>query len=210
MITEFDVYYAFRKAQSLAKDRGFRIPKDWDKFLEKMNKKNAEWLYRAMVHFNTTYSNIDIDEYMACGFTLWKGFTYKHFCDPKILELYIQLDKIKKRKLDVSHHEIEKSFSVIKHYLNSQPLRSGYTQLQSFCKFRDGEVRIIINKYNQNEIDPLTLVYCISKSYVVLTDDERALMPYISQRYRELNENLQPVLEFVKQKERELDEGHGG
>lgn len=210
MISEFDVYCAFRRAQADANNRGYHLPKKWDTFLSKMNKKNAEWLYKAMVHFNTTYSNVDINEYMACGFILWKGFTYKHFCDRKVIDLYIQRDKIKKRKMEMSYDEIEKSFDNIKYYLDNKPIRSGYTQLQNFCKFRDGEVRIIINKYNQNEVDSLTLVYCISKSYIVLTDDERALIPYISQRYRELNENLQPILEFVKQKERELDERNGG
>lgn len=153
MVSEFDVYCAFRKAQSLSKDKPYRLPKDWDKFLEKMNKKNAEWLYKCMVYFNTTYSNIDIDEYMGCGFILWKGFTYKHFCDRKIIDLYIQRDKIRKRKLEVSVGEIETSFSVIKSYLEDKPMRPGYNQLQSFCKFRDGEIRIIINKYNQNEIN---------------------------------------------------------
>ncbi len=207
MITEFDVYAAFRRAQANANDRGYRLPKNWNSFKERMNKKNSEWLYKATVYFNTTYSNVNIDEYMACGFELWKGFTYKHFCDPRVIELYIQKDKIKKRKLSSSKEEIENSFSFISNYLNEKPSRPGYTQLQNFCKFRNGEVREIINMYNRSKVDSLTVTYCILKRYIVLTDDERALVPYISQRYRELVENLQPVLEFIKNKEVELDEG---
>lgn len=206
MVTEYDVYCAFRRAQANANDRGFRIPKDWDAFLLKMNKKNAEWLYKMMVHFNTTYSNIDIDEYMNCGFALWKTFTYKHFCDQKIIDLYIQRDKIKKRRMETTKEEIEKTFDYIQTYLNDKPIRQGYSQLQNFCKFRDGEVRIIINKYNQNVVDSLTLVYCLYKRYLVLSDDERAIIPYINQRYRELCENLQPFLSYMSEKETELNE----
>jgi len=206
VVSEFDVYCAFRRAQANANNRGYRIPKDWDSFLVKMNKKNAEWLYKMMVHFNTSYSNIDIDEYMNCGFSLWKTFTYKHFCDQKIIDLYIQRDKIKKRKMETSKGEIDQTFHNISSYLKDKPRREGYGQLQNFCKFRDGEIKIIIYKYNRNEIDALTLTYCIYKRYVVLSDDERTMIPYITQRYRELCENLSPFMDYMSQKEKELDE----
>lgn len=206
MVTEFDVYCAFRRAQANASGRGFRIPKDWKSFSEKMNKHNGECLYKMTMYFNTTYQNVDLDGYMTCGFELWKGFTYKHFCDNRIIEAYIQKDKIKKRKLNASKEEIEKSFEFISKELEGRPVRKGYRQLQNYCKFRDGEIKSIINTYNRGNVDMLTLTYCIRMKYVVLSDDERAMVPYISQRYRELLENLEPVWDFVREKENELDE----
>ena len=206
MVSEYDVYCAFRRAQARANNRGFRLPKDWESHLKKMNKKNAEWLYKMMVHFNTTYSNIDIDVYMDCGFSLWKTFTYKHFCDQKVIDLYVQNDKIKKRNIRLSKDEIDKSFANIVEYMKNEPKRDGYNQLQSFCKCRDGEIRVIVNKYNKNDIDPLTLIYCIYKRYIILTDDERSIVPYITQRYRELCENIQPLMGYFSEKEGELDE----
>ena len=206
MTSDFDVYAAFRRAQANANGRGFRLPKDWESFKGKMNKQNGEWLYKATMYFNTTYSNVDLDAYMSCGFDLWKGFTYKYFCDQRVIELYIQKDKIKKRKLRATTDEIEKSFVVISRYLEDKPIRPGYSQLQNFCKFRDGEVKNIINMYNRGHVDSMTLTYCMFRRYLVLTDDERVLMPYISQRYRELIESLQTVIEFIKTKEIELNE----
>lgn len=205
MITEFDVYAAFRRAQADANGRGYRLPKDWPAFQAKMTKQNGEWLYKAMVHFNTIHNNVNLDQYMACGFELWKGFTYKHFSDSRVIGLYIEKDKIKKRKMQSTIDEIDKSFEFMVGYLSDKPKRPGYTQLQNICKLRDGEVRTIINMYNRNEVDTTTIVYCLTKQYLIMTDDERALMPYISQRFRELSENLKDVMPYMRQKESELD-----
>lgn len=209
MVTDQDVYFAFRKAQGNANGRGFRMPKDWGAFLEKMNANNKNWLRQATIYFNTKYSNIDLDRYMECGFEVWKSFTYKHFLDDKVIQLYIQKDKTRKRQMEVSHREIEQSFNAISDYLMDKPRRPGYTQLQNFCKFRDGELRICINMYVQGIVDAMTLTYCVNRGYIQLTDDERALSPYLVQRYRELLESLQDVKGFIKEKERELDEEDG-
>jgi len=206
MITEWDVYTSFRRAQAIAKDKPYRLPKNWESFKLKMSKQNDEWLYKATVWFNTKYVNIDIDEYMLCGFELWKGFTYKHFCDSRVINLYIEKDKIKKRKMQITHEEIDKSFVNIENWLKDQPLRSGYTQLQNLCKFREGEIRCVIGLYNRGLVDTMTLTYCLNKRYLIMSDDERLLMPYISQRYRELQESLLLVKGYINQKEIELDE----
>lgn len=200
MISEYDVYCSFRRAQAISKDRGYRIPKNWDDFLGKMNHKNAEWLYKMMSYFNTTYSNIDLDEYMKCGFELWKGFTYKHFCDGKIIDLYIQKDKIKKRKMTSSRESIDKSFAYVNNHLDNSTIHCmrNYTKLHNYCKLRDGQIRRIIKAYNSNDIDSMLLVYCIHKGYIDLIDDERSLIPYIVPRYRELRENMLEMIDYIK------------
>lgn len=208
MITEYDVYYAFRKAQSLSNDRGFRIPKNWEAFKAKMNENNRQWLREACMYFNTTYSNVDLDKYMMCGFEIWKGFSYKHFTHKKVIDLYIHKDKVAKRKLEVSRREIETTFNFISDELRDKPLRPGYNQLQNYCKFRTGETRNIINTYVQGKIDIMTLAYCVNRKYLILTDDERAMSPYLVQRYRELMENLQDVKGFIEEMEATLDEGN--
>ena len=40
MLTTEDVYIEFRKAQAQKNNRGYRLPKNWDKHFGKMNKKN--------------------------------------------------------------------------------------------------------------------------------------------------------------------------
>lgn len=206
MITEFDVYAAFRRAQADKNERGYRLPKDWEKAHQKMTEFNRNQLYKMTVHFNTTYSKVNIDKYMACGFELWKGFTYKYFCDNRILELYITKDKNQKRKLNASREEIEMSFQRIASYLMTQPIRQGYSQLQSYCKFRTGEVRSIVEQYIRGDIDNITMMYCIHKKYITLTDDERASVPYISKRYRETIPNVLELSDFIEEKEAWLNE----
>lgn len=208
MITELDVFEAFQRAKSKVSGRGFTLPKDWEKYLAtKMSKNNAASLYKMMAHFNTTLSNIDMDKYMDVGFQIWpKRFSYNKFCDPKILNLYMSIDKQKKREMNASIEQIDSTFEYLKKEMSTRPKREGYGQLQNFCKFRDGEVRIIINTYLKGKIDAMTLTYCIFRRYLSLTDDERALTPYVADRYRDLVENLQEVKTYIERKEMELNE----
>lgn len=207
MITDLDVYAAFRRAQANAKGTGFRLPTDWESHkTNRMTEYNYDQLYKMTVHFNTTLSNINMDRYMACGFELWKGFTYKHFCDQKILNLYMTHDKNRKRRMQASVDEIDSTFEFLKREMGVKPRRDGYGQLQNFCKFRDGEVKFIINTYLKGKVDTMTLTYCIYKRYLTLTDDERALTPYVADRYRELVENMQEVKVHIERKESELNE----
>ena len=209
MITEFDVYVAFRRAHTNHKGTtGFRLPKDWEKHrTTRMTEYNQACLYKMTVHFNTTLSNINMDKYMACGFELYGDtFSYRKFCDQKILNLYMTHDKQKKRKMQASVDEIDATFEFLKGEMGVKPRRDGYGQLQNFCKFRDGEVKFIINTYLKGKVDMMTLTYCIFRRYLTLTDDERALTPYIADRYRELVENMQDVKNYIERKELELNE----
>lgn len=209
MIKDEDVYFAFRKAQANANGRGFRMPKDFDAWLAKQTPMNREWLQRATIAFNTRFYNINIDMYMACGFEIWKSFTYKNLLHERVIQLYINKDKTKKRKLEVTQREIETTFNNIEDYLQDKPRRPGYNQLQNFCKFREGEVRICINMYVQGKVDVMTLAYCVYRGYIKLTDDERALSPYLVQMYRDILDSLEDVKPFIVQKENELDEDNG-
>ena len=123
MITDFDVYKSFRKAQANANNRGYKIPRDFDDFLEKMNSNNREWLQRTTIYFNTSYRNIDIDKYMECGFEIWKSFTYKNFLHEKIMVLYISKDKARKRQKEVALREIDRAIHNYKIFVNSVMVR---------------------------------------------------------------------------------------
>lgn len=209
MIKDQDVYFAFRKAQSNSKNRGFRMPKDFDAFLSKMSPMNREWLQRTTICFNTKWLNIDLEQYMACGFEIWKSFTYKYMLHEKVIQLYIHKDKTRKRKIEVTHRNIETTFYNIYDFLQDKPQRPGYKQLQNFCKFREGEVRTCINMYVRGKIDSVTMSYCVNKGYINLTDDERALSPYLVQKYRDMLDLLEEIKPFIIRKEAELDEGIG-
>lgn len=204
MITDYDLYCSYRKAQSIVKDRPYRLPKDWEKYKLTMNINNLEWLQQATVAFNTKWSNINVDEYMLCGFDLLKTFTYKNMIDHRIIELYIIKDKAKKRRISDAIVEINRSFAIIKAYMSNKPERVGYTKLESYCKFRDGEKRVIIDHYIKNGISPSILVYCIAKKYIILDDDERTVLPYITKNFREFMKMMNEYIDYIEEQEKKL------
>ena len=68
-----DIYIAFRKAQSLAKNRGYRIPKDWDNhFNNKMKPTDRDNLQKITDYFNTKWQNINPQKYFEAGFDIYK------------------------------------------------------------------------------------------------------------------------------------------
>lgn len=206
MYTDRDVYVAFRSAQGRANDRGFRLPKSWEDQRNKLTPTNLSFLDNLVGHFNTTFCNIELSRYMDCGFELFKTFSYHNFLDKRVINLYIHKDKVNKRKIETSKTEIIDTFDFLTTETKELPHRPGYSTLQSYCKLRDGEVHNIVNRYMRGGIDTMTLVYCIKKHYITLTDDERAMLPYIVGRYRELLESESEVEAFIKQQEDKLNE----
>ena len=116
-MTDWEVYVAFRAAQGNAKGRPFRLPKDWESFKSKrMLKKNVENLELAAGYFNTKWRNVDLDRLMTYGFELWKNFSYHQFFNKKLINYYIERDRILKRKLRVDKESIMKSLIFIKKF----------------------------------------------------------------------------------------------
>ncbi len=204
MITVEDVYVAYRRAKSLQSGKGFRLPKDWDEFYAtKMTPKNKELLEKAAGYFNTTWSNININEYMECGAEMYKSFAYHMFFHPKVLQNYIEKDKRKKRRIGKSAKSIEDTFVFINHFMRDRENINGYNMLQSYCKITDGHKKTILEHYMKNRVDPLVVVYCLYYKYLRLTDIERQYVYSISNRYRDLLQDMFDVEQEIK--DRELD-----
>ena len=201
MFTDYEIYTQFRKAQSLAKGKPFRLPSDWDTFKNKrISVVNVTHLDRATGYFNTTWSNIDPLTYMQCGFELYKTFTYHMFLKPQIISLYIEKDKQKKRRIKINKESLLESIGFIRDTVGSKEL-NGYSKLQIYCKMMDGDQRVIINHYLHNNIDPLLFVYCIYYKYIKMNDNDRILCYNIINRYRELLPLMFEVEDLIKSKE---------
>lgn len=202
MITEQDVYVAYRRAKSISSGKGFRLPKDWDDYFEnKMSPKNKEYLIKTTGYFNTTFSNIDIDKYMECGCELFKSFSYHLFLRPKIVGLYKDKDKQTKRKIVISNKSIEDTFDFIETFMIKRDIIKGYNMLQTYCKVKDGHRKTILEHYMKNKIDPLVIVYCIYYKYLVLTDIEREYIYNVTNRYRDLLQDMFQVEEYIKERD---------
>ena len=204
MITEEDVYVAYRRAKSLQSGKGFRLPKHWDTFfVDKMSQKNREYLTRAAGFFNTTWSNVNLDKYMSCGAELYKTFSYHMFLRPNILTHYIEKDKIQKRKVQADILLIDASFNYIIGYLRSEKMGSrDYTDLEFYCKLKEGDKKSIVGDYLSGHIDSVLLTYCIYYKYIKLTDIEREYCYNVVNRYRDFLQQMFDVEDFIKSKDK--------
>ncbi len=203
MITEEDVYVCYRKAKSLQTGKGFRIPKDWDShFNTKMKDQTRNLLIKAAGYFNTTWSNVDIQTYMEVGCRLYATFSYHMFFKPQVLSEYISQDKRQKRLIKANIEKIDESFDHINEWLIYKGFHSSdYTNLQLYCKCKDGEVKTIVADYLKNLIDPVLLSYCIFFKYIKLTDIEREYCYNVVNRYRDVLEQMFRVEDEIKRRD---------
>lgn len=188
-----DIYVAFRRAQSKAKNRPWQMPKDFEKHLKtRMAKKSVEALELATKYFNTKWSNIDPERYFDYGFELLKSFSYTQFFDPRIINLYKQKDRLEKIKIGNVKLELIKSSRFVKRFIDRNP---GIRNMRDYGKARKEGVSIPVKHYLDNKISKFYLARLIDRGIAQLEDDDRALIPHISDSYRELLEMSKEALE---------------
>jgi len=193
-----DIYIIFRKEQSLFFNRPYKLPKNWDKFYEKLNINTKEILNKITNYFNTKWDSIDPNKYFSAGFELYnKSFTYQKFFDNRILKLYIQRDKIKKYETEASKKLLIENLNFILSYMKERSYRKDLSILSQYAKLREGFERICISHYRQNKISKFCLVYLLSRKYCILDVDEYTLIPEIKNKYRELIYELNNYKEFL-------------
>jgi hypothetical protein len=179
MITEQDVYCAFRKAQSRFLGRAYKLPKDFETFLENMNPVNRVCLTDMSKFLNTKWSIIELDMYFDIGFELFgSGFTYRKFFDNKILKMYITRDKLQKRDSDNINDDLKKS----KEYVNITFPGDDYTL---YGARKVGEMSVAIKDYLSNNIGKYFVTFLIRNNYLKLSDTDRMKIPLIVENYRE-------------------------
>lgn len=192
--TPEDIYVCFRKAQAEANNRGYRIPKDFEKHLnERMSDKNKNTLILVTSWFLTKWKEIDPFMYFQCGFELYKTFTYANFTDPKIVMLYIQKDKNIKRYNRLSKKRIINSLKFIKGYIAD----NGILSFNIYCMTYQSNRSLPVTHYLENKIDKFFMVWMIKEKMVLLTDDERSIMPYIVESYRQIVDKLDNIKNFL-------------
>lgn len=184
------VYIAYQQAKARYSNRPYRIPKDFDKVWAKISEKGLYNIRFIAVAFSTRWQHIDLDKYMDTGFKLFgNGFTYVKFYDRRILTMYIDEDKQIKRKTGNIKTEMTNSFDFIDTWMKeNKEYRDDVTFFSQYCRMKDGGIRAPIKHYINNDIDKHTLAWLISKRYLVLQDNERALIPLVIQNYWTLSE----------------------
>lgn len=180
MWTPKEVYIEFRKAQSRYNNKGFRLPKDWDKFFnEKLSKIQQEILIKMSNYLNTKWCDISISKYFDCGFELYKTFSYKNFFDRKVIKMYINKDKNEKR----IYGNINKSLKDSMKYYNMN--YENITEVNT--KKCDNGYRQIIKDYLDNKVSGIFIIWLIKRNFLKLTDEEKSLCPYITEQFHTIS-----------------------
>lgn len=195
-----EIYYQFRKAQSDYNNRGFRLPKDFeDHFNIKFKEANKKALIKISGWFLTKWGNINPYDYFLCGFELYKkGFTYTKFFDEKILLLYKARDKNKKREIEITKKSLIKSALFVKKWMTENN-----ASLYDYINTREGNHRLAVEHYLKNKIDASFIVFLIRKG-MILTDNDRALIPYVQENFRNIKYELDGMKIFVRKMEEKL------
>jgi len=124
------------------------MPKDFEShFNNKFKESNKKKLIQATGYFLTKWSDIDPYVYFKCGFELLKGFSYFHFFDKKVMLLYQQRDKNKKREVKVVKEKLVESAKFVKRYMNDNNL-----SFRDYIDYKEGNRSIAVKHYLHNNL----------------------------------------------------------
>jgi hypothetical protein len=188
------VYRAFRKAQADYHNRGYRMPKDFEThFNTKFKETNKKILIKITGWFLTKWQNVDPYEYFKCGFELYENrFTYVKFFKEKILLLYKTRDKNKKREVRITKEGLVKSAMFIKKWMDENN-----STLEMYMHERIGEQKLAVDHYLKDKIDASFFVYLMRRG-MILSDNDRACIPYIHANFRKISFALNDIRDFTK------------
>lgn len=199
MYTPLHIYRAFKNASG----RPYRVPKDWEEYLNtKMIAPNRKALITLCDFFNTKWRNINLDKYMECGFEVLKGLTYTKFFDKRIISLYITKDKVSKHNDTVSKKKIIASAK----FLIDRKKELNYSNLVGYARLREGHESIAITDYIRGDIDSLMFYYLIDRHYLMMEDFDEDRIPWVMENQRELHAQVISILEFLQSVEDKINE----
>jgi hypothetical protein len=188
------IYRRFRRAQSIAKGTGYRLPNNFESHLIKMTDSNRAALYKITDHFNTKWNNVDPELYFNSGFELYPNFTYTKFFDPRILKLYIHKDKALKRDKDLTKKSLIKSVSFVKKFMAINHIKS----FTVYCFSSHENKHLPVLHYLSNDVDGYFITWLLYSQLLHLSEDEKALVPYVIKKYRENVGKLLNINDFLK------------
>lgn len=177
MITIQEVYETYRRVQGRQLGRGYKLPKDFNEWYMNAPKPTQDGLDMVTKYFNTKWQNVVPEDYFAAGFNLWKNFSYHQFTNPKVLNMYIDKDKLKKRSLMGCKADLTKSRSYI-------VATHGVLSPNEYCRMADGKLSQPVSDFINNKIGPYFLSWLIYKRLLVLQDHERSMVSLITNNYR--------------------------
>jgi hypothetical protein len=205
MITPFETYCSFRRAQARVLNRPYKLPKDFNNYVAtKMTKTNYDNLEKVTNAFNTRWHNIDPDRYFEYGFELFKTFSYTMFFNPKLIAYYIEKDKNVKRETGQVKKNITTSAKFVKTWLKDKKLRNDVSKLTQYCHMEIDGIKAPIKHFIINGIDKYFLVWLLFKRTLTVTPEEEGLIPLVIQNYRTYLNDVYKIDKFLTLLEKQI------
>jgi len=146
--TPYDVYQVFKTIESDIKKTKIKIL-DVDVYIKRISIKNQDLIKQISDLFNTRFANVDLSEYIRCGFHHFKSFGFDKFFREIILNEYISRDSRHKRNPNETLEDVLKSLKFI-----DKPI-------ETYLLDTIGDQKQILDDYIFNRIGPTVVVWCI-------------------------------------------------
>lgn len=208
---------------SVKKPEGKRITKRFSTFeeTETFMKENRGKGYRKQFHkgrymqpeylealdilsrrFQTVWAIIDPAIYFDCGFEIFGDrFCYLNFFDQRLNRLYINKDKNRKLTVELSKKELIHSLKFVLGYIKENNIRS----FGVYCLSRDSHALPVVH-YLKNQINAYFLVWLLKERMFMLSDDDRAVIPYIIENYKLISQKLDEAKNICSKMKETLNE----
>ena len=177
MYSIYDVYVIFKEIEGEVKGKTIKVLGE-DCYENRMSPDSLDALRQCADLFNTRYSNIDLREYIRCGFHHFKSFNYDKMFRDIVLKEYIARDSRTKRNIE---EPISKILSDLK-YINRS--------LDTYTKEMVGYERVILKDYTLNKIGSTVITYCIWRNIFIPTDAEWEYLDTIKNNYPLFEKNV--------------------
>jgi hypothetical protein len=194
MMTEKDVYLTFRRIQSRFLGHGYRVPKNWDSFWEKLPEKKKAPIVLMAKYLQTRWRDIDLERYFESGFFVFKKrFSYHKWFDKLVIEDYIRKDKARKLSFNNLKEEIRKDVLFI--------ASMNFKSLEDYYNTKEGDLSLPVIHYLQGKINTPFLIFLLLRGYK-LNETERHRIPIaIEAVYRDLSYRIQEMISEEKKED---------
>ena len=177
MYTRYEIYKAFKEVENEVKGKSTKILEE-NTYSNRLSEDTLDAMRQCADLFNTRYANIDLKDFIKCGFYHFKSFTYDKMFRDIVLSEYIARDSRTKRDTE---EPISKILSDLK-YINRP--------LDKYVNEFDGHQKVVIKDYLLNKIGSTVLTYCIWRNIYRPSDAEWEYMSTIKNNYPSFEKNV--------------------
>lgn len=177
MYSDYDVYVIFKEVENEVKGKDTK-PLTEDIYLKRVSVESRGALRQAADLFNTKFSNVDLKQYIHCGFHHFKSFNYDKMFREVVIDEYIARDSRKKRDVQEPLSKVMADLKFI-----NRPL-------EAYIAEYIGEQRLIVKDYLLNKIGSTIVVYCIWRNIFQPSSSDWEYLNTIQNNYPLFEKNV--------------------